>query len=193
MERAVLLPILALLLADVANAGPLVIEDVAHPRSLLDIANDSSTTHSAVAVKPLNIKPIIVKPIKIRPINNNSVNANSYVKVDYQGETLDKISRYIKPAAGKTYLFVNISIANHGYKKVWANPNSFYVKIDNVKYGYDSMSGMLNDTDIPMLNLNGNLGDGERASGYLVFQVPANFAEYSLVYEYAGAPNVIYN
>lgn len=188
MKQAVLLLMLALLLANVASAGPLIIKDVAHPRSLLDIVNAES-----FKVKQVNVKPAYIRPINISPIKFNSTSPDAYVKVNYKGETIKQISPYIKPNIGKTYLLVNISIANHGYKKIWANPNSFYVKVDNLKYGYDAMSGLLKDIDIPMLNINGNLEDGEKTFGYLVFQIPVNYSEYNLIYEYSGALNVIYN
>ena len=119
------------------------------------------------------------------------VSAEKYVQVNCSGQAIDQISQYSTPAIGKTYLLMNITIANHGYNDVYTNPNHFQVEVNKVKYGYDSASYNLARIGIPILDTNAHLADGGQISGYLVFQIPADTTEYELIYDPGYPPMTV--
>ena len=114
-----------------------------------------------------------------------------YVHVDYSGQTIDQIS-YATPDFGKTFLVVNITIANNGYYDVYTNPGDYRVEVNNVKYVYDSVSYSLDDIGKTVLDM-AHLGDGKQTSGYLVFQIPANSTEFALIFDNYPPMEVRYN
>jgi hypothetical protein len=115
--------------------------------------------------------------------------AEQYVQVDSSGQTIDKIS-YATPNIGKTFLLVDITISNHGYDNVNTNPSYFQVEVNKVKYSYESVSYSLGDIGKPILDSVG-LGDGGQISGYLVFQIPADTTNWTLIFDEGYPPKVV--
>jgi hypothetical protein len=115
----------------------------------------------------------------------------AYVQIDSSGQAIDQISPYTSPAIGKIYLLVHITITNHGYADVYTNPNFFQVEVNHVKYGYDGASYNLDQIGKPILDTNAHLGDGGQISGYLVFQIPADTTNWTLIFDEGYPPKVV--
>jgi len=118
----------------------------------------------------------------------NSVKLPSqYILLNRSAELMHYIGDYTKSASGKTFLVIEMTLENHGYKTFSINPNYFAVVIDSVAYPYDSATFL---TPSPLTSV--SLLDGGKASGYLVFQIPQDKTEYSLVYVGQGDYEFIY-
>jgi len=112
---------------------------------------------------------------------------SQYILLNRSAELMDYIGDYTKAASGKTFLVIEMTLENHGYKTFSINPNYFTVVIDSVAYPYDSATFL---TPSPLTSV--ALLDGGKASGYLVFQIPDGKTEYSLVYVGQGDYELIY-
>jgi len=99
----------------------------------------------------------------------------------------DYIGEYTKAVSGKTFLVIEMTLENHGYKTFSINPNYFTVVIDSVAYPYDSATFL---TPSPLTSV--ALLDGGKASGYLVFQIPDGKTQYNIVYVGQGDYEFIY-
>lgn len=118
----------------------------------------------------------------------NSVKLPSqYILLNRSAELTDYIGEYTKAAAGKTFLVIEMTLENYGYKTFSINPNYFTVVIDSVAYPYDSATF---STDMPLTSM--ALLDGGKASGTIVFQIPKDKTQYTIVYVGQGDYNFIY-
>lgn len=151
--------------------------------TITGIVNGNITFNFPPEIRPekATIAPTTTPAPISKLIPTNVTLTASAVKVNYSGQTIDKIS-YTTPDIGKTFLLVDITIANHGYDDVSTNPGNFYIEINNVKYGYDSSSYSLKEIGKHTLEM-ADLADGGQISGYLVFQIPANENKYQLIYD----------
>jgi hypothetical protein len=113
--------------------------------------------------------------------------AEQYVQIGYSGQIINQISSQT-PDLGRAFLLVDFTIANSGYDNVSINPGNFKVEINNVEYGYDRSSDLLYKIGKPALGTV-ELGDGERISGYLVFQIPEGSKRFSVVFD-GGDPSI---
>jgi len=113
-------------------------------------------------------------------------NAANYVQVGYgDARTVDEIY-YSTAEPGKTFLLVDITVANHGYESVNTNPNYFQVEVNNVRYDYDTATYSIPEMGLPKLD-NADVGDGGQISGYLAFQIPDGATKFSLIFKARGA------
>ncbi len=152
------------------NIGPIIIGPI----------NGSITIYPPPEIRP--DKATLASTTPPAPIPNLTASAEKYVKVNYSGQTIDKMYDNT-PDIGKTFLLVDITITNHGYDEVSTDPLFFYIEINNVKYSLDYASSYsLKGMGKPTLE-NADLADGGQISGYLVFQIPANENKYQLIYD----------
>jgi len=116
-----------------------------------------------------------------------------YVQVDYSGEVIANDSfSYTEPDIGKEYLLVSITIANLGYYDVFSHPFRYMVDVNNVKYAETTESYGLDDIGKRHIDY-AHLGDGERISGYMLFQIPVNSTEFELIFDSYPHMDVRYN
>ena len=81
------------------------------------------------------------------------------------------------PNSDKLFLEVNMTIKNNGYDSFSTNPLWFSVVVENVKYGVDSETYIVNNWDtVDVLN-------GGIFKGTLVFQIPSTATSFTLGYE----------
>lgn len=112
---------------------------------------------------------------------------SQYILLNRSAESMDSIGRYTESTSGKTFLVIDMDLENHGYKSFDINPNYFAVVIDKVAYPYDSATF---STATPLTSM--ALLDGGKASGTLVFQIPKDKTQYTIVYVGQGDYNFIY-
>ena len=86
------------------------------------------------------------------------------------------------PSQGHTFLVVNLDIENHGDRKFTADPMYFKVIANNVEYGYDHVTLMLDNRLKSFVELHKN----GRISGSIVFEIPEGTTEYTLTYTGLG-------
>jgi hypothetical protein len=119
------------------------------------------------------------------------------ISITYYGYTFTEFSN-CKPDAGSIFLDLWISIDNQGYDNVptastnFGNtyPYYFYLDVGNQQYNGFPLSCQLSNERLPMTNV----VNGLTVSGYLAFEIPANFGPYTLIYQPpSGNYNVQYN
>jgi hypothetical protein len=113
--------------------------------------------------------------------------AEQHVLIGYSGQIINQISSQT-PDIGKAFLLVELTIANSGYDNVSINSDNFKVEINDVMYSYDRSSDLLYKIGKPALGTV-ELDDGERISGYLVFQIPEGSKRFSVVFD-GGDPSM---
>ncbi len=116
-----------------------------------------------------------------------SLPTGPYVLIAYSGQTLS--SGYsCTPASGNAFLAVMITVQNHGYDSVFVSPIDFYVVIGNQQYAYSpetySCIGS-NLSSISVLN-------GLSVTGWLLYEVPANYGTFNLLWDHPSSVNVQY-
>jgi hypothetical protein len=111
----------------------------------------------------------------------------SYIQLNRSASLSDYVGRYTEASEGKTFLIVNMTLENHGYKTFEINPNYFGVVINQVAYPYDKATFLTNNPLTTAVLL-----DGGKVSGYLVFQVPKGITDYDLKYIGSGDYQFIY-
>lgn len=118
------------------------------------------------------------------------------ISITYYGYTFTEFSD-CKPDAGSIFLDLWISIDNQGYDNVptastnFGNsyPYYFYLDIGNQQYNGFPLSCQSSNQRLPITNV----VNGLTVSGYLAFEIPANFGSYTLIYQPpAGNYNVQY-
>jgi hypothetical protein len=112
---------------------------------------------------------------------------SQYLLINHSAELKDYIGRYTESLPGKTFLVIDMMLENHGYSTIDINPNYFAIVIDKVVYPYDKATY---STESPLTS--SALLNGGKISGYLVFQIPSDKAQYTLVYAGPEKANVIY-
>lgn len=112
---------------------------------------------------------------------------SQYILLNRSATLTNYIGEYSEADAGKTFLLINMTIENHGYKTFNINPNYFGVAINKVAYPYDKATY---STKSPLTSL--TLLDGGKTTGHLVFQIPEDETRYVLGYIGPGDYNFIY-
>jgi hypothetical protein len=109
-----------------------------------------------------------------------------YVLVTYYGYTFTEFAN-CKPDAGYIYLDLWISIKNLGYDSVPtaslnfgnSNPYYFYLAVGGQEFIGFPLSCEKQSEILPMTNV----VDGLTVSGYLAFEIPANFGSFTLIFQ----------
>ena len=128
--------------------------------------------------------------------NSDNTNSSSQEKTDFKiGDTIafddkkvivlsaernwDSGNEYIKPASGKEYVKVEVSIENNSSNEV--SYNTFDWKIQDSNGNITSADSSTYATD--GLLGSGDLAAGSKVSGFIVFEVPADDTGLTLRYE----------
>jgi len=99
------------------------------------------------------------------------------VVIRYTERYADRIG-YDKPNEGYTFLIVTLDIENKVDRKFTVDPMYFKVIVNNVEYGYDHATLMLDNRLKSFIDLH----KGGRISGSIAFEVPEGTTEYELTY-----------
>ena len=117
-----------------------------------------------------NFKPVIAQCILLNESGRLSNHVGNYANVSQ-----------------KTFLIINMSLENHGYKAFDVNISDFAAIIDNIPYHYD------NATFLTKSPLNSStLFDGGKTAGHLVYQIPKDNTTYAIRYLNSGKYYFIY-
>lgn len=114
-----------------------------------------------------------------------------YVLVTYSGVASNALNALpsgydCTASSGNTFLTVKISVENYGYDHVYIDQPEFYVVINSQEYPprgsvFSCIGGLLPEVDL----LNG-LSD----TGWLLYEVPANYGTFSLVWTHSTQSDV---
>jgi hypothetical protein len=103
-----------------------------------------------------------------------------FVYLAYAGYTnyTNQLEKYRQPAAGSTFLMVGIIFQNHGYARVHISPSEFYLVVASVQHAYDAfLTSMYTNAIAPT-----DVLDGLVVVGWLVYEIPANYTSFSLIW-----------
>ncbi len=109
------------------------------------------------------------------------------ILLNESGRLSNHVGNYTNASQGKTFLIINMSLENHGYKAFDVNSSDFAAIIDNISHHYD------NATFTTKFPLNSStLFDGGKTAGYLVYQIPKDNTRYAIKYINSGKYYFIY-
>jgi hypothetical protein len=99
-----------------------------------------------------------------------------------------KINNYVGmresgSSSGMTYLFITMTIENHGYHSFNVNPYNWAVEINNIRYSHHWVTYDLKDRLSTQ-----DIMDGGSLTGSIAFEIPRNGTnpnnyEYSIIYD----------
>lgn len=113
--------------------------------------------------------------------------SGSYVLVTYRG-IANSTYYSCSPSSGDVFLAVKVTIENHGYASVFVSPLDFYVIVGNQQYPYSigTYSCIGNGlSSISVLN-------GLSVTGWLLYEVPADYGTFSLLWNHPNSVSVQY-
>jgi hypothetical protein len=120
-----------------------------------------------------------------KTISNQS--SAQYILLNESGRLSNHVGNYTNASQGKTFLIINMSLENHGYRAFDVNISDFTAVIDNILYHYD------NATFFTKSPLNSStLFDSGKTAGHLVYQIPKNNTIYAIRYINSGKYYFIY-
>jgi len=138
-------------------------------------------THEATQVSP---------PIKIETptpkVIDTPIPDERFITITYSHRVNDYVGmRESGSSSGMTYLFVTMTIENHGYKSFNVNPYNWQVEIDNIRYNHHWVTYDLKDRLSTQ-----DIMDGGKLTGSIAFEIPRNGTnpdnyEYSIIYDQA--------
>jgi hypothetical protein len=123
--------------------------------------------------------------------NQTTYTGGNYVLVTYSATTHTGSYGYADPAPGNVFLFVLVTIENHGYEHVDVYSYDFYVVVGSRQFKWSTNVDMNipSGERLPNISLLNSLS----VKGWIGYEVPANYGTFELVWKPSfGQYNVQY-
>ncbi len=129
--------------------------------------------------------PIEIKtPITIPKVIETPIPDERFINIEYSHKVNDYVGmREWGSSSGMTYLFVTMTIENHGYKSFSVNPHNWKIEINNIQYNHHWITHDLNNRFSTQ-----NIMNGGKLTGSIAFEIPKNGDDpnnyqYSIIYD----------